>query len=259
MRGLISFVFLVTMVLCWAQFGGAETSQEIMAIQEEITTLKESQSAIQKDIRAIKSLLDTNLAQPEQEFEEAVIRIKGAPFKGDENAKIVILVFSDFRCSWCRGFVLETLPQIESKYIKTGKVKYVFFDYPLDSSSREIAENAKCAGEQAKFWEMHDRLFANQRALAPSDLIDHAEAIGLDMPRFRECIERHKYSARIANELGQGRQLVVNGVPTFFLGFAEVEDKVRVVKMLFGFKGGRYEAFKDAIEELLSSQEKQTY
>ena len=254
MKGLTSFVFLVIMTLCWARLAEAETSQEMRAIQEEIKILKEEQSEIQKDLQDMKSLLGTNQAQPEKEFKEAVISIKGAPFKGDEKAKIVMLEFLDLRCSWCRGYVHDIFPQVENGFIKTGKVKYVFFDFPLNSTSWEVAEAANCAGDQGKFWQMHDRLFANQRALSPTDLVDHAEAIGLDMPRFRECIERHKCAARIAFERSQGYQLGVNGVPTFFLGFAESGDSVSVVKMLVGLKGGSFEALKDTIEELLSSQ-----
>lgn len=256
MKRAFVYSILVVLILFCSQLSFAQSSGELKALKDEVKTLKEGPTANQKDIQEIKSLPIAEQAKPEPQFKEAVIRIKGAPLKGDDNAKIVILVFSDFRCVWCGGFVRETLPQIEDKYIKTGKVKYVFFDYPLNSTSSEVAENAKCAGEQDKFWEMHDWLFSNQGATVPADLIDHAEAIGLDIPKFKECIERHKYAARIVEERGQGSYLGVNGVPTFFLGFAELEDKVRVLKVLYGFKGGSYEAFKEAIEELLSSQKK---
>ena len=238
-------VVLVVLTLLCTRIGFAQTGEEFKVLKEEVKSLKEGQTAVQKDIRDIRSLLGANQAQPEQEFEEAVIRIKGAPFKGDDNAKIVMIILSDFGCTWCGRYARDTFPRVENEFIKTGKVKYVFIDFPMNTTTFKAAEAANCASEQEKFWEMHDRLFANQSALRPTDLIDHAEAIGLDMPRFSECIESHKYSARIGDELSQGRQFGVNGAPTFFFGFAELGDKVRVVKTV---KGGRYDALKDAIE-----------
>jgi protein-disulfide isomerase len=167
MKGAISFVFLVTTMLC---FSGAEASQEIRTIQEEIKILKERQSEIQKDIRDIKSFLGNSEAQPEQKYKEAVIGIKGAPFKSNENAKIVMVEFSNFECSWCSGFVSDTFPQVENEFIKTGKVKYVFINY----SPSKVAEAARCAGDQGKFWQMHARLFANQSALGPTNIMVHS-------------------------------------------------------------------------------------
>src|SRR5207237_1149250 len=76
-------------------------------------------------------------------------------------------------------------------YIRTGKVRYVFRHFPLEAIHHEAfkaAEAAMCAGEQDKFWEMHDHLFAHQDALAPADLAGHAAAVGLDGPRFERCL-----------------------------------------------------------------------
>ncbi len=148
------------------------------------------------------------------------------------------------------------MPQIESEYIKTGKVKYVVLDFPLESIHKnafKAAEAARCAGEQGKFWEMHDRLFANQQALASNNLPQHAQALGLDVPKFQHCLDSEKYAADIRKDLAEGQKAGVTGTPGFFLGMTNPNDsKVKTLKVLKGAQP--YTSFKDAIESLLSSQ-----
>jgi protein-disulfide isomerase len=147
------------------------------------------------------------------------------------------------------------LPQIERDYIKTGKLKYVFRDFPLESIHKDAfkaAEAAECAGEQGKFWEMHTRLFENQRAL--SDLSPHAKAIGIDTAKFQQCLESGKSAAKIRKDLADGQKAGVTGTPSFFLGVTQRNDpKVKVLRTLKGAQP--YTSFKDAIDGLLSSQE----
>ena len=148
------------------------------------------------------------------------------------------------------------MPQIESEYIKTGKVKYVVLDFPLEAIHRnafKAAEAARCAGEQGKFWEMHGRLFANQQALAPNNLPQHAQAIGLDVPKFQQCLDGGKYAAEIRKDLAEGEKAGVSGTPGFFLGMTNPNDsKVKALRVLKGAQP--YASFKEAIDSLLSSQ-----
>ena len=150
------------------------------------------------------------------------------------------------------------MPQIESEYIKTGKLKYVARDFPLESIHKEAfkaAEAAHCAGEQGAYWEMHTRLFANQRALGPKELPQHAQGLGLDVPKFQQCLESGKYASRIRKDLADGQKAGVTGTPGFFLGVTESNDpNVKVLRVLKGAQP--YASFKEAIESLLSSQEK---
>ena len=148
------------------------------------------------------------------------------------------------------------MPQIEKEYIQTGKVKYVARDFPLESIHKEAfkaAEAGHCAGEQGKFWEMHARLYANQRALAPNNLPQYAQAIELDVPKFQQCLESGKYAAKIRQDLADGQQAGVTGTPGFFLGVTDPNDqKVKVSRVLKGAQP--YTSFKAAIDDLLSSQ-----
>lgn len=147
------------------------------------------------------------------------------------------------------------MPQIEKEYIKTGKLKYVARDFPLEAIHKDAfkaAEAAHCAGDQGHYWEMHTRLFANQRALGPKDLPQHAQTQGLDVPKFQRCLESGKYAARIRKDLEDGQKAGVTGTPGFFLGVTEPNDpKVKALRVLKGAQP--YASFKDAIDSLLSS------
>jgi protein-disulfide isomerase len=145
---------------------------------------------------------------------------------------------------------------LEQEYIKTGKVKYVALDFPLESIHKnafKAAEAAHCAGAQGKYWEMHARLFANQGALGLNDLPPHAEALGLAMPAFQQCLESGQYAEAIRNDLASGQQAGVTGTPAFFFGVTEPNDsKVKSLRMITGAQP--YAAFQAAINSLLSEQ-----
>jgi protein-disulfide isomerase len=128
--------------------------------------------------------------------------------------------FSDYQCPFCGRHFRETLPEIEEKYLVTGKLKYIFWDFPLQSIHREAFrahEAAHCAGEQEKYWEMHHRLFSNQDSLSPSEMPKHAQAINLDGARFQDCLHMERHSARIRVAVAEAYKNGVTATPTFFL------------------------------------------
>ena len=103
------------------------------------------------------------------------------------------------------------MPQIERDYIKTGRLKYVFRDFPIESIHKEAFkahEAANCAGEQGKYWEIHDRLFANQRALGLKDLSGYAGALSLDLESFERCLNGGKHAAEIRKDIAAGEEAV---------------------------------------------------
>src|SRR3954463_6020097 len=183
----------------------------------------------------------------------ATISIQGAPALGSADAKVVVIEYSDFQCPYCGKFARETFGTIEERYIGPGKVRYVFRNFPLDEShpkAFKAAEAAECANQQGKFWEMHAQLFANQPALDPADLLSHAKAVGVDESVFRKCLNGAA-RAKIRRDFNDGVKAGVGGTPTFLIGTAEKDGKVRVVKTLSGMQ--TTESFTRALDEVLAA------
>ncbi len=140
-------------------------------------------------------------------------------FKGDANAPVTIVEFSDFQCPFCARFYTDTLPLIEKEYIETGKVKLVFRDFPLGfhQNAQKASEAAECAKEQGKFWEMHDTIFDNQNAISVDDLKQYAADLGLDTEKFNDCLDTGKYEQEVKKDMEEGQSYGVTGTPAFFI------------------------------------------
>ena len=245
---------LIMLIFICSQPLFAQSPDDINTLKKEIETLKEGQKAMQKDIQEIKNSLRAKPAPPE--FKEAIIELGDNPFKGDKNAKVTIVEFSEYQWPYCGRHVRETLPEIEKEYIATGKVKYVLLDYPLPShkNASKAAEAAHCADEQGKYWDMHDKIFANQKAMEPKDLSEYAKAIGLDVSKFQQCLDSGKYAEEIKKEMAEGQKAGVTGVPAFFIGLTDPNNPktLKATKKLVGAQP--YAKFKETIDSLLSPQ-----
>jgi len=141
------------------------------------------------------------------------------PVKGSKDAPVTIIEFSDFQCPYCGRFYQQTLPLIEENYIKTGKVKIVYRDFPLSfhQYAQKAAEAAECAHEQGKFWEYHDKLFENQNALDVASLKQYASELGLDAQKFNDCLDSGKKASEVQKDFNDGSMYGVSGTPTFFI------------------------------------------
>ena len=128
-------------------------------------------------------------------------------------------------------------------------------DFPLESihnNAFKAAEATRCAQEQGKYWEMHERLFTNQGALGPDDLPGHAGAVGLDVPKFQRCLDDDRYAAQIRKDMADGQQAGVTGTPAFFLGLTNPNGKIKTLRVITGAQA--YPGFKAAIDSLLADQ-----
>ena len=144
---------------------------------------------------------------------------------GNPDAPVVIVEFSDYQCPFCNRFFQETKPQLDAEYIDTGKVRFIYKDFPIDSihaQARDAAQAAECAGAQDAYWAMHDRLFAglqewenNPEALAV--FRGYAEELGLDMAAFNQCLDRQTYADEVQEDMEEGQRAGVTGTPTFFI------------------------------------------
>jgi protein-disulfide isomerase len=182
------------------------------------------------------------------------VSIQGAPSRGSADARLIVVEFTDFQCPYCGKYARETFGAVEDSYIVPGKVRYVFRNFPLDDAhpnAFKAAEAAECANQQGKFWEMHARLFANQQALGPGDLLSHAQAVGLDQAAFQKCLNGAA-KAKIKRDFNDGLKAGVEGTPTFLMGTLEKDGKVRILKRLSGTQTTA--AFTAALDALLAAQ-----
>lgn len=143
---------------------------------------------------------------------------------GSDNAPITIVEFSDYQCPYCAKFFALTLAQIEDNYIKTGKARLVYRDFPLDfhPQAQKAAEAAECAGDQNKYREMHDELFATQTLWsanpAANDVFkQHAKKIGLNQKKFDSCLDDGTQANEVRKDLIEGASVGVSGTPGFFI------------------------------------------
>jgi len=141
------------------------------------------------------------------------------PVKGNPNAKVTIVEFSDFECPFCGRYFSETYGQLNDEYIKTGKIRYVFRDFPLGfhQYAQKASEAAQCANDQGKFWEMHDILFSNQDSLGVPSLKQYAVDLGLNAVAFDQCLDSGKYALEVQNDFADGKKVGISGTPAFFI------------------------------------------
>lgn len=177
----------------------------------------------------------TQPTQPPPPLPAAPIPLVGAHLKGTLEAPVALVIYSDFQCPYCRRLALDALPEIEKRYVSTGKVVVAFRHFPLPShaSARLAAEAAACAGDQDRFWDFHDALFRAPDRLERPDLVVHASALGLNVGPFEECLSGAK-TAVVSDDLAEGRRLAVGGTPTTFVGIVDSEGRARVTQRLTG-------------------------
>lgn len=150
------------------------------------------------------------------------ISLAGEPFRGSEKAPVTIVKFEDFQCPFCKQ-IQPTVNALLSRY--DGKVRLVHKDLPLESlhpQARQAAEAARCAHEQGKFWEYHDKLYANAPKASADDLKSYAKDVGLNADSFDRCFASGKYKEVVQRDLNEGAQLGLTGTPTFFINGREI-------------------------------------
>lgn len=236
----------------------AAQSDDLKALRQEIDSLKASIGAVQRDVQEIKTLLQGALggrqAGPPPVVPESIeLSVANSYAKGSAGSRLVLVEFSDFQCPFCARHVKQTLPQIEREYVNTGKILYVMRNLPLEAlhpDAVRAAGAAECAGDQGKYWQMHDKLFSNQQALSAPDLARYAQETGLEPAKFKQCMDADVHGAKVRKDLTEAQAAGITGTPTFLLGFAEGGGKVKVVRRIQGAQP--YPVFKAAIEGLLA-------
>ena len=249
------FSFILSVVTIPARAMEAPRGEELQAIQDQMEALKKNQNTILEELTAIKNLLNNQKAAAQGIPVNLEISIEGEPFKGSPTAPVTLIEFSDFECPYCGRHARNTLLKLDKEYIETGKVKYVFKDFPIPTIHKKAvmaATAANCAGEQEQYWPMHQKLFSSQKSLAEKELIDHAKKLNLKMEQFQSCLGSEKGRREIEEDMKEGRKAGVRGTPTLFLG--RTDQNSSTVKIQMVIRGaGPLSKFQNAIETMLKT------
>lgn len=160
--------------------------------------------------------------------EELVTMAQGIP-RGNPDAPLTLMDFSDYQCPSCAAFTFRAKPLLELEYIEEGELRFVYYDFPLVATHRNAflaARAARCAGDQDGYWDYHDILFREQSRWAGqsdpfSSFVDYAEEIGVDRGDFRSCLGSDRHADVVTANMRLGEQLGVGGTPTLFLDTGE--------------------------------------
>ncbi len=232
--------------------GIEQIQSDIEALKAGQASLKTGQEAIVKELAEVRKLVTPKKREVVSDV-NIELDISSDPSKGSADAKLVMVEFTDYECPFCARHVKAVLPQFLKDYVETGKVRYIMRDFPLPfhKNANGAAYAAHCAGEQGKYWEMHDVLFANQKALGADKLSGHAASLELDMTAFDECMGSGRYEGKVKASLADGKKATVRGTPSFVIGMSAADGtRVKGTKVIRGAVG--YGVFKKTIDDMLN-------
>lgn len=172
---------------------------------------------------------------------EQLNRVQGISI-GQADAPVVVMEFADFQCPACAGFAQFTVPLIKQRLVESGKVRYVFYDFPLPQHQNAFlaARAGRCANEQNRFWDFHDVLYGQQSDWSfernPVDLfVDYAGRVGADTDAFEQCLRSDRFAREVSESAAFGAAMGVSGTPTLIVNgkriptpreFSELEEFV---------------------------------
>jgi len=210
----------------WSQIGELEGNEKK---EPEIKVVAETE----KEIESVNpKATDKKILGAEK---QAKILEEPLAVKGEENAPVIIVEFSEYLCPFCAeyaGFDAvparpidqgKTLQKIINNYVEQGKVKYIFRDFPVHGQkAKDISQAAYCAGEQEKYWEFHDFLFKNQTKLYESDNLSEdlkkiSQELSLNNDQLSACLSSERFTKEIDQNYDLGKNVGVTGTPTFFI------------------------------------------
>jgi protein-disulfide isomerase len=177
--------------------------------------------------------------------------LQNLPMQGDPAADVVLVEFADFDCPYCRIYAGTTRIQINDEYVRTGKIRYVFVNFPLaeHSGALQLAAAGECARRQGKFWPLHDELFVHLEPRAHRRLQHAVANVGIDAVSFADCVKDPQVRSIVQHGLRLGERLGVQGTPWFFIGRVN-ENHWTDVTHVFGARP--LENFRSILEPLLA-------
>ena len=215
-------------------------SSELEALRREVAALKE-------DLANLRA----SLGRP-----RPIVDLTGAPQKGNPEAVVALVEFSDYECPFCIRHFRETMPLIEKNYIQTGKILYAFRDFPIDQLHPQAIrahEATQCVNsvQPAKYWDMHNKMFGAPTQHTPEALEATVIGLGVDAAPYRECLASGRTTAGIRATSEQANSFGANGTPAFFIGLIDkANNQVKIIRAISG--AVPFTQFAQAIEAVMA-------
>ena len=216
----LSFSIVALAISVYAGFSSHQLSASLLGAENDEAFNSKVEQGINAYIKKQEAEMQAAQAEAAAQAAKPVdVSLDDDAVEGDVDAPVTIVEFSDFQCPYCGRYIEETYPQIKEKYIDTGKVKYIFRDFPLGfhQNARPAAIAAECVREEggdSAFWAYHDVLFANQEELSADDLKGYASEMGYDID---SCLDSEKYGDEVDADMAEGASYGVSGTPAFFI------------------------------------------
>ena len=219
------------------------SSAELEALRKEVAELRE-------DLASLRATLD----RP-----RPIVKLDEGYRKGNADALVALVEFSDYECPFCIRHSRETMPMIDKNYIQTGKILYTFRDFPIDQLHPQAIrahEAARCAGDQGKFWEMHGQMFGSPQQHTPEALEATAASVGVDLQKYRACIAAGTHTESIRANASIAEGFGANGTPAFFIGLVDKEtNQIKITRAITG--AVPFPQFAQALEAALAQAQGQ--
>ena len=233
-------------------------TEDVGDLQQKVEELSAENAALKQEVAELRATLKRLMAPPASGPggpPATEISIAGLAARGQPDAPVTIVVFADYQNPQCARYYQEIHPRIDEDFVQPGTVRYVFKNLP-DKTAHPQAfkahEAAACAGDQGRYWEMHDLLFANQSELATDDLFAYARTLGLDLDLFRYCLTSGANTGVIRRDVDEGQKGGVPLTPVFAIGLTEPgAESIKVMRVVAGVQP--YLVFEDGIRAVLAA------
>jgi len=205
-------------------------------VQNQLADLQAGQAQLAADLATMQNIPTLDVSE--------------TPALGADDAVVTLVEFSDYECPFCLRHFTQTMPRLTAEYIETGRLRYVFRDFPIDQlhpGAKLAHQAAQCADEQGRFWDLHDRLFTEPGSHDRAALERTAADAGLELEAFGACLESGRYVDEIEASVSRAYALGAQGTPFFLIGVRDpATDQVEILNGVSGAQP--FEVFADAIE-----------
>jgi len=250
---IIGWVSLMAIASTSTFVSGCASTGEKEANKKEIELLKKENSELKRQVRLMRRQLraSSRHQQPIYRSRTSDVRLGDKPVMGSKKATVALIEFSDYFCPYCSQFHRNTFELLKKNYIDTGKMQYVYRDYPRAGAKQAVdaAVAVNCAGDQGAYWKMHKKLFLRSPRINQNYYRSTANGLGLNTGKYESCLKNPQNYNAVKKDFDYGGMLGVRGTPTFYIGRVKGGKIVSPVRIV----GAQpYKKFSESIDRILN-------